>query len=337
MKKIFAALFITLFALSLATPSYAARQGVRRQSQDQPPKKQSQPARSRPASSAQRGSVAPANKQAKQVARPTNHNSSRPASANKPANSKVKPDNSASTQKTARASAESKNDSTTVRRSVAQTPSTNTTDEYRNKRPSLDISHGRNKRISTPSRTHSAPRPKNNQHTGYSPIYISSRHTNVMHPPTLSAHTSPSRYYSSRPEYTRHNRYIMHNNVIIIRSGYISYVYHPVVYYRPLPIYYRPHYYYRYHSYYSGYNDFYILGRLMLAFANAVERNNQQEQIDRLRDDISYLQHKLELQDGQLTTNNQSEFYKLLSDLGVSQEEIEEYDSEQDYLLQGNE
>lgn len=107
------------------------------------------------------------------------------------------------------------------------------------------------------------------------------------------------------------------------------------MYYRPLPIYYRPYYYYRYCDYYSGYSDFYILGRLLLAFANAVERNREQEQIDKLRDEVSYLQRKLELQDEQLTTNNKDEFYQLLESLGVSSDEIDNYDIERDYLLTG--
>lgn len=127
----------------------------------------------------------------------------------------------------------------------------------------------------------------------------------------------------------------MHNNIIIARPGYISYVHHPIVYYRPLPMYYRPSYYYRYHDYYRGYSDFYILGRLLLAFSSAVERSSQQEQIDSLRDEISYLQRKLELQDEQLTTNNKDEFYQLLETLGVSTEEIDSYDVERDYLLTG--
>lgn len=221
--------------------------------------------------------------------------------------------------------------------SVQSTTTNNSTTISANPRSSHN-SNANGKRYirpSTPREGRPAPRPTHNQQSNYRPSKITNNTVLVSHPPRIGAHTRPSKYYSSHSGYVRRGNYIVYNNYIVVRPGYISYVYHPLVYYRPLPVYYNPHYYYRYHNYYHGYSDFYILGRLLLAFANAIERNNQQEQIDRLRDDISYLQRKLELQDEQLTTNNKEEFYQLLDELGVSRDEVDNYDLERDYLLYG--
>lgn len=217
------------------------------------------------------------------------------------------------------------------------TTANNATNKDINKRPHLNSNDASKRYIrpSTPREGRPVPRPTHNQQSSYRPTKITNNTVMVANPPRIGAHTRPSKYYTSRSGYARRGNYIVYNNYIVVRPGYISYVYHPLVYYRPLPIYYNPHYYYRYHNYYHGYSDFYILGRLLLAFANAIERNSQQEQIDSLRDDISYLQRKLELQDEQITTNNKEEFYQLLDELGVSRDEVDNYDLESDYLLYG--
>ena len=185
----------------------------------------------------------------------------------------------------------------------------------------------------TPIAEAQPPTPNKQQSIGYKPADLPFRSIILPHAVELEGYQQASIYYLAYPEYQQQNANILYNNQVIIESGYISYIFYPSIYYKNIPASSELYFYKEYGNYYVDYNDYYLLGRLMLAFASASERSNSQELARKLLAEIRCLQAKLQIQDAQLVNNNRSEFYQLLETLGLDSAEISNYQFHDDYIV----